>query len=118
MRSASPAGRTLTFLSSRLVSAPLANTGGVVHDLFSRDLGGYAVAIYGLSSTDGKPLVPPTLRDPAHATREQALLSETSLEVTSAKSLAGGICTGSNWPYSEQYGSFSTSACPKLATLF
>ncbi|KAL8287493.1 hypothetical protein RQP46_003351 [Phenoliferia psychrophenolica] len=37
-------------------ATPLANTGGVVHDLFSRDAGGWAVAIYGLSSTDGPPL--------------------------------------------------------------
>ena len=34
-------------------SAPLANTGGVVHDLFARDESGYAVALYALSSTDG-----------------------------------------------------------------
>jgi len=36
-------------------SAPLANTGGVVHDLFARDESGYAVALYALSSTDGPP---------------------------------------------------------------
>ncbi|KZP30509.1 MFS general substrate transporter [Athelia psychrophila] len=36
-------------------STPLANTGGVVHDLFGRDEGGYAVAIYALSSTNGPP---------------------------------------------------------------
>ncbi|KAL8292561.1 hypothetical protein RQP46_001173 [Phenoliferia psychrophenolica] len=36
--------------------APIANTGGVIHDLFSRDLGGTAMALYGLSSADGPPL--------------------------------------------------------------
>lgn len=43
------------FISGFAGSTPLANTGGVVHDLFGRDEGGYAVAIYALSSTDGPP---------------------------------------------------------------
>ncbi|WWD20497.1 hypothetical protein CI109_104973 [Kwoniella shandongensis] len=37
-------------------STPLANTGGVVHDLFGIDEGGLAVGIYALSSADGPPL--------------------------------------------------------------
>lgn len=44
------------FLCGFFGSAPLANTGGVVHDLFGRDEGGLAVGIYALSSTDGPPL--------------------------------------------------------------
>lgn len=43
------------FLCGFFGSAPLANTGGVVHDLFGRDEGGLAVGIYALSSTDGPP---------------------------------------------------------------
>ncbi|KAF7983746.1 hypothetical protein HWV62_19719 [Athelia sp. TMB] len=43
------------FLQGFFGSTPLANTGGVVHDLFGRDEGGYAVGIYALSSTDGPP---------------------------------------------------------------
>ncbi|KAK4702416.1 hypothetical protein P7C70_g3805, partial [Phenoliferia sp. Uapishka_3] len=44
------------FLQGFTGAAPLCNTGGVVHDLFSRDGGGIAVGIYGLSSTSGPPL--------------------------------------------------------------
>ncbi|CAD6582632.1 MAG: hypothetical protein CYPHOPRED_002084 [Cyphobasidiales sp. Tagirdzhanova-0007] len=43
------------FIGGFFGSAPLANTGGVVHDLFARDECGYAVALYALSSTDGPP---------------------------------------------------------------
>ncbi|KAK8850314.1 hypothetical protein IAR55_004231 [Kwoniella newhampshirensis] len=44
------------FLQGLAGSTPLANTGGVVHDLFGIDEGGLAVGIYALSSADGPPL--------------------------------------------------------------
>ncbi|OCF73534.1 polyamine transporter [Kwoniella mangroviensis CBS 8886] len=44
------------FIQGFAGSTPLANTGGVVHDLFGIDEGGMAVAIYALSSADGPPL--------------------------------------------------------------
>jgi len=44
------------FIQGFAGSAPLANTGGVVHDVFGIDEGGYAVALYALSSVDGPPL--------------------------------------------------------------
>ncbi|ORY22829.1 putative polyamine transporter [Naematelia encephala] len=43
------------FLQGFAGSAPLANTGGVVHDVFGVDEGAFAVAIYALSSADGPP---------------------------------------------------------------
>ncbi|WRT63889.1 uncharacterized protein IL334_000815 [Kwoniella shivajii] len=44
------------FIQGLAGSTPLANTGGVVHDLFGIDECGMAVAIYALSSADGPPL--------------------------------------------------------------
>ncbi|WVQ85702.1 hypothetical protein IAT38_007868 [Cryptococcus sp. DSM 104549] len=54
------AKNTATVLVCRFIqgfsgAAPLANTGGVVHDVFGIDEGGLAVAIYALSSADGPP---------------------------------------------------------------
>lgn len=43
------------FIQGFTGSAPLANTGGVVHDIFGVDEGGMAVGIYALSSADGPP---------------------------------------------------------------
>ncbi|WVQ93715.1 hypothetical protein IAU59_000792 [Kwoniella sp. CBS 9459] len=44
------------FIQGVAGSTPLANTGGVVHDLFGVDEGALAVGIYALSSADGPPL--------------------------------------------------------------
>ncbi|KAL0252953.1 hypothetical protein I308_102347 [Cryptococcus tetragattii IND107] len=44
------------FIQGVAGSTPLANTGGVVHDVFAVKEAGYAVAIYALSSADGPPL--------------------------------------------------------------
>lgn len=56
------------FLQGFFGSAPLTNIGGVISDLFERDESGYAMAIYGFSSTGGPPFalvvssyIPPTL---------------------------------------------------------
>lgn len=43
------------FIQGFAGSAPLSNTGGVVHDLFGIDECGMAVGIYALSSADGPP---------------------------------------------------------------
>lgn len=50
-----------TVLVSRFIqglggSAPLTNTGGTISDLFTRDSSGFAMSIYGVSSTIGPPL--------------------------------------------------------------
>ncbi|TYJ55740.1 hypothetical protein B9479_003516 [Cryptococcus floricola] len=44
------------FIQGFAGSTPLANTGGVVHDVFAVKEAGYAVAIYALSSADGPAL--------------------------------------------------------------
>lgn len=44
------------FLQGFFGSAPLTNIGGTISDLFERDESGYAMAIYGFSSTGGPPL--------------------------------------------------------------
>lgn len=43
------------FLQGFFGSAPLTNIGGTISDLFERDQSGYAMAIYGFSSTGGPP---------------------------------------------------------------
>lgn len=43
------------FIQGFMGSTPLANTGGVVHDIFRRDESGFATSIYALSSTIGPP---------------------------------------------------------------
>lgn len=44
------------FLVGLAASPPLANTGGVISDLWARDVSGPPMSVYGLSSTIGPPV--------------------------------------------------------------